>query len=42
MSMETFEPRGAPERAGPSPSALDLFQLALALALGLVIRRLRT
>lgn len=33
--------RGAPGGAVPSPSALDLFQLALALAVGLVFRRLR-
>jgi hypothetical protein len=41
MHVEVVQPRYTPVAAPWSPSALDLFQLASALALGLLFRRLR-
>jgi len=42
MSMHAFPPRGVSAAAPPSLSPLDLFQLALALTVALVFRRLWT
>jgi hypothetical protein len=41
MNVEVARPRYAPVASSASPSALDLFQLASALALALLFRRLR-
>jgi hypothetical protein len=41
MHVEVVQPRYAPVASPSSPTALDLFQLASALALALLFRRLR-
>jgi hypothetical protein len=41
MNVEVVKPRHVPDASPALPSALDLFQLASALALALLFRRLR-
>ena len=41
IGTDPVPPAGAPEGAAPEPLALDLFQLALALMVGLAYLRLR-